>query len=365
MSFYKSLNYSLGNEDWSAEAQALQVKAGDKVICVTASGDRPLHLMMTDCDQIISIDMNRIQNYLFELKLAAIRQLDYEKYLAFLGCTPASNRFEIFQQIKSALPTSAAKFWQQQKKMIERGVIYQGRIERLTSLASKFFNLARSQKNRTLLSFTDLAEQRDFVQKKWDTHILGRIFETFIHPRISRLMLDDPGLNSYVEYARKPGRYIYQRMLDYLHNGLASKSPLIQLLLTGKITPAAYFPYLTFDGYQKIRRHNASVITLTGNVVEYLNQLPANEINGFSMSDIASYMPQHAFESLLRGIAHAGKPDARFCLREFISKRYIPENLTSYFQRDEQLEMKLEKEESNFVYRFMTGTLKNNFHASN
>src|SRR4029078_5372714 len=92
MDFYNRLNYSLGNEDWHVEAQALRIVPKDRVVCVTASGDRPMHLLMTECAEIISIDMNRIQTYLLELKIAAITHLDFEKYLAFLGCTPTDHR---------------------------------------------------------------------------------------------------------------------------------------------------------------------------------------------------------------------------------------------------------------------------------
>jgi S-adenosylmethionine-diacylglycerol 3-amino-3-carboxypropyl transferase len=165
MDFYKHLNYSIGNEDWNVEQQALQVKQGDRIICVTASGDRPLHLLMTDCAEIISIDMNRIQNHLLELKLAAISALDYEKYLAFLGCTPCINRDAMLQEIKPFLSAESAEFWGKHKKLLKSGIIYQGRIERLTKVVAKAFSLVRSAKIKKLFSFDDIESQRQFVMR--------------------------------------------------------------------------------------------------------------------------------------------------------------------------------------------------------
>jgi len=359
MDFYQHLNYSIGNEDWNVEAQALRVKPGDHVICVTASGDRPLHLLMTDCAAILSIDMNRIENHLLDLKLAAITHLDYETYLAFLGGTETPHRMAIFQQLKPHLSHPAARFWEDNKNMLEKGIIYQGKMERLTNITSCISQFCRNDKIQTLFSFTDLNEQREFVAKKWDSHVWRLLLSAIlINPRISKLFITDPGLNSYTDYASNPGQYIYSRMLRYLNNHLANKSALLQLVFLGKILPSAYFPYLQFGGYTKIRRDPARLRYQTTNIIEFLHTQTAHEFNGFSLSDIASYMPQNIFERLLHGIEKSAHPGARFCLREFMSKRTIPPALQATFRREDVLEAHLEKEEVNFVYRFMVGTIQ-------
>lgn len=358
MDFYKHLNYSLGNEDWNVEAQALRVKSGDKVVCVTASGDRPLHLLMTDCAEIISVDMNRIQNFLLELKLAAIHHLDFDKYLAFLGCKPADDRVSTFIQMKPALSPEAARYWMKNRKMIDRGIIYQGKVEKFTKLGGKFLNLLRHKKIKTLLSFTDVEEQRSYLQKEWDTPFWKKLFETLVNPKFSRLLLNDPGLNAFTEYSTKPGVYISQRMTRFLHNNLARKSPLLQLILTGRIIPDAYFPYLTEEGYYRIRRDTGRLKFHTGSIIDYLHKHDSSTIDCFSLSDIASYMPQESFEQLLQAVHHSARPGARFCIREFMSKRYIPAEFHASFQRETALEHKLETEETNFVYRFMVGEIR-------
>jgi S-adenosylmethionine-diacylglycerol 3-amino-3-carboxypropyl transferase len=356
MDFYNRLNYSLGNEDWSVESQALQVKSGDHVICVTASGDRSLHLLMTDCAKITSIDMNPIQSYLLELKMAAIALLDYEKYLAFLGCTASTHRLEIYQSLKPHLSTEARHHWNKHKKMLIRGIIYQGLVERLTNIIAMCFNLIKKKDIKTLLSCADIEEQRMFVSKHWDRRWLKKTFEVILNPKLMKLILNDPGIISHVDPTIKPGEYIYDRMIQYLNYNLASKSALIQLLFIGKVLPSAYFPYLTFEGYTRISKNLSRLTLHTGNVTQSLQH--ASNIDCFSLSDIASYMPQHAFENLLEAMITAAKPNARFCLRKLMSKHYIPEQFKPHFQQNTILEQKLEREESNFVYRFMVGEIK-------
>lgn len=358
MDFYKRLNYSLGNEDWCVEEQALQVKSGDKVVCVTASGDRPLHLLMTDCAEIISIDMNQVQNYLLDLKLQAIAHLDYEAYLAFMGCEPTAHRLALFARIKPYLTKDAANFWEKNQKMISKGIIYQGLIERFTGVAAKIFNVVRHKKIQTLLSFTDIESQREFVERSWDTLVWRRFVEVLVNSKILSYVLNDPGLNSHVDSDLNSGQYIYQRMQRYLTTNLARNSALIQLIFIGKVLPEAYFPYLTYEGHSKIRRNIERLHYRTDNIIEFLQRQEKNSVDVFSMSDIASYMPQSIFEHLMNAIYHAAKSGARFCLREFMSQRKIPGNLTANFVRETELEEKLELEETNFVYRFLVGEVR-------
>jgi S-adenosylmethionine-diacylglycerol 3-amino-3-carboxypropyl transferase len=355
MDFYNRLNYSLGNEDWSVESQALRVAKGDRVICVTASGDRPLHLLMTDCAEIISIDMNPLQSHLLELKMAAIAWLEYEKYLKFLGCEPCKHRLSIYRELKPHLSIEAQTYWDKHPKMLTRGVIYQGMVERLTNVVAHGFKAVKKKDIEKLLAFSDLAEQREFVHQHWDKRWLKKIFAIALDPKWMKLILDDPGLIAHVDSNIKPGEYIYSRMLQYLENNLASKSALLQLVFNGKILPAAYFPYLTYSGHSLIRRNMQRLKYHTANIIETMEQYPANQIDCFSLSDIASYMPQAAFEKLLAAILHTARPNARFCLRKLMSAHAIPAPISNYFKQDHLLEKKLELEESNFVYQFMVG----------
>lgn len=357
MDFYNRLNYSLGNEDWDVEKQALKVNPNDRIICVTASGDRPLHLLMTPCSEIISVDMNHIQNYLLELKIAALYHLDYEKYLAFLGCNDTTDRLSIFNAFRYSLSPDAIKFWSKNQALVKKGVIYQGRVERFTYIASKFLNLIKHKQIKTLFSFDDIESQREFIAKEWDTRMWKRIFHICLNPNIMKVLINDPGVISFIEPHIKPGQYIYERMINYLNHHLAKKSALLQLILTGKILPEAYFPYLTFEGYTKIRENISKITFKTINIIDYMNDPKTEKFDCFSMSDIASYMPQQSFNNLLKGIHKASNHNARYCIRKLMSNHSIPSELGIHFKRDNDLEKKLEHEESNFVYRFIVGEI--------
>ena len=146
--FFSRLSYSIGNEDWRTEERALNLQPQDEVLCITASGDRPLNLCMRPCKRLVCVDANPIQNLLLELKLASLKALEFPEYLRFLGAKPCSNRLQAFEKVEAHLDSRAADFWCKNKKMVEKGILYQGAVEKLTKYIAFTASLI-SEKDRT------------------------------------------------------------------------------------------------------------------------------------------------------------------------------------------------------------------------
>jgi S-adenosylmethionine-diacylglycerol 3-amino-3-carboxypropyl transferase len=355
--FFSRLSYSLGNEDGCTEKHALNIQPQDKVLCITASGDRPLNLLTSPCEKIVCIDANPVQNFLLELKKAAMQTLTTEAYLAFLGANTYQHRLKTFAIVAEALSVEARQFWLQQTKMIERGVLYQGTVERFVKKGATFLNLIRGSAIRDLFAMNDLEEQRSFVKTKWHHPLWQKLFELILNPGIAKVCINDPGLYEHVKDGIKPGRYIYQRMNQSLERYLAKENLLLSLILRGFVSPEAYSPYLKAEGIDKIKPHLDSLSIKTGNVVNYLNACMEPTFDCFSMSDVESYMNKEGFNNLLKGMYKAAKPGARFAMRQFLSGHEIPSEWQSRFVRDHTLEAELENQERCFVYRFMAGII--------
>ncbi|MBS0629342.1 MAG: DUF3419 family protein [Verrucomicrobia bacterium] len=355
--FYERLSYSFGNEDWLTEQRALQLTPDDSVICITASGDRPLNLLTSDCKEILAIDANPIQNHLFHLKCAAIAAFDYDDYLAFMGLNEHPNRHDLFQKIAPHLPADSKDYWTKQSKQIAKGVIYQGTIERLLYLASRAIRTLRGPKVDELFCFDDLEKQRAFVQAEWDTPSWKKSIELVLNPVISRLFVKDPGLYLSVDSSFSPGLYIHQRMSAYLNRYLAKKSPLLGLLLKGKVEKEAFSPHLLERGTKRIRSRLNRITCKTGNFIDYLESVDGEKFDRFSVSDVASYLTTADFERLIEAIFKTAKPGARFCMRQFMSGYQLPQKFIPHFKRDHPLEEELQQQDNCFVYRFITGEI--------
>ncbi|MCP5469726.1 MAG: DUF3419 family protein [Chlamydiales bacterium] len=356
--FYSRLSYSFGNEDWITEQKALQIKPSDAIVCVTASGDRPLNLLTEECKSIISVDANPMQNALLDLKKAAIAELDYSSYLAFLGVEPTKGRMESFNQLSYRLDNISRRLWNRHKGAIRKGVLFQGAIERRIKIVNFLIKLTRSSRVKRLFTFDNLEEQTRFVKKKFDTFLWRRCFDVALHPRVTRLFVQDPGLYQYVDPEIHIGHYIHDRLHGALSQFLAKESMFLSLLLQGKIDQNHFPPYLEEESLKKIRPRLDRLQFATADLITYLENAPENSFDCFSLSDVASYIPREDFERMIRAVQRCARPGARFCIRQFMTKYELPEKLAHHFERNRKLEEELTREDRCFVYHFMVGTVK-------
>lgn len=354
--FFSRLSYSFGNEDSLTERKALKIHKNDRVMCITASGDRPLHLLLDDCKEIVAVDANPIQNYLLALKIAALQQLDYEEYLAFLGVTAAKkDRKETLKSLIPHMHPEAAQHWLNKPKVITKGVIYQGDLEKGAGTLASIALFLRKNKIRKLFAFEDLEEQRKFISEKWDTFGWKKAIDIGLNPNVSRWFVKDPGL--YTKSSIRANNYIYERINSSLMNCLARENAMISLLLRGYVSEEAYPCYLTKEGSECIKNRLDRIHFKTSEVIEFLESAPSEHFDCFSLSDVASYLPYEQFNRLLHAIYRTAKPGARFSIRQVLSEHSFSETFQPLFQRDLALEQELTKADRSFMYRFFVGTI--------
>ena len=357
-SFFHRISYSFGNEDWRTEEKALAIEPGDRVVAVTASGDRPLHCLLGDPREVIAVDANPCQNHVLRLKMAAIRRLDYERYLAFLGARPCKHRQELFAEVRKDLDAEAAAFWLKHQKQVLKGVLYQGAIERWIRRISLLIRLLRRRKVSSLFSFDVIEEQREFVEQQWDTFLWRRLFDLVMNPVFCRLVLRDPGLYDQVHGSISVGAHLNRRMHRCLCRHLVKENSLISLVLRGEVSPEGFPPYLEEAGYRRIRPRLDRITIHTGDLVQYLRSAVPDSIDRFSLSDVASYLPEGRFNEMLAAMIRAARPGARFSSRQFLSRHAVRPAHAARLERETRLEQDLELDDRCFVYRFMVGTVR-------
>ena len=356
--FYSRLSYSIGNEDWKTEQKALQIQPTDQILCVTASGDRPLNLLFSDCQKIISVDANPYQNALLDLKKAALRLFDYEHYIAFLGISPCSLRLNMFNSLEEHLHPVSRKYWKENRKKIEKGVLYQGSIEKWTRLASHLIYFFRQQKIEKLYACKTLEEQQQFIESEWTSGAWKRTFDVLLHPNFTRFFLPDPCLYQNIDPNIRVSSYLYNRLHDSLKRFPVRENIIVSLILQGKVFEEGFSPYLTTEGSKVIKERLERISFQTTDLISYLEQAPSESFDCFSLSDVASYLSKEDFIRLAKAVFKAAKPGARFCIRQCMSRYELPREIAPYFQRDSKLENDLEMEDRCFIYNFLVGHVK-------
>ena len=357
--FYSRLSYSFGNEDWDTEHKALQIRPSDRVLCVTASGDRPLNLLTKELKELVAVDANPLQNALFDLKRVALSHLAYDDYLAFMGATTSQDRMKTYVQIEQKLDPMSSALWELLHKKIARGILYQGSVEKLLKFTSQMIRTCRgSKKVDGLFANKTLKDQQKFLTDHWHTYLWKKTFHLGLHPFLTRNFIKDPGLYEHIDPTIHVGDQLYLRIHNYLNRHLAKESILLSLFFNGKVEPKYFPPYLTKEGIKKIKKQVDKTDFHTADLVSYVSKAQSNSFDCFSVSDVASYMGKEDFNKLAEGIFRCAKPGARFCIRQLMSNHQIPSHLASNFKRNLKLDQQLQEEDRCCVYTFMTGVIE-------
>ncbi len=232
-SFLQTLNYTSSNEDSRSEIKALQINGKDSVLCITGSGGRSLDLLVETPMRVVSIDFNPSQSFLLELKMAAIKQLEYEEYVEFLGVCPLKNRVGVYEGIRSALSSEARDFWDTQPAILEEGIIYQGRWERYFRKLARMTYLVRPQLHKKLLSCNNIGEQA----RLWHEELNNAFWRTTLRIISSRIvwkyLFGDPGFYRYVPDKFPIYEYLNKRFTLALENIRLNESAFANLFFLG------------------------------------------------------------------------------------------------------------------------------------
>jgi len=349
--FDDTLNYSSVNEDWRTEAQALQLGTADRCLCITGSGDRPLDLLADTAAEVVAIDRVPAQNELLRLKIAALRDLPFHLYTAFLGLeyAPPPWRLEVLRTLD--LQPSTRRFWEARPAAVRGGVLYAGRFERHFRRVARLARLIRPGFAARLLCFDDLEAQRRFVASRWNCCLWRWAFRVVCHPLPARLLYGDPAFYAHVQV--DPGTAIHAAMGEGLQRCLARESFMAGLVLAGALPRGDLPPYLEEKGAARIRARLDHLRIVDGDLLDHLGCGDTPPYTRLSLSDVPSYLDRDGFRRLLLSVLRRAPTGARLVIRQFLTRYEVPGDLSHHFRRDLALETRLAREDRAFAYRFL------------
>jgi len=114
------LIYNTCWEDPRLDRIALEITPQDNILIITSAGCNTLDLALQSPTHIYAVDMNPRQNALLELKMAAIRTLDFEDFFQLFG----KGRHQKFERLyagalRAQLPEFARAHWDKQTHFFE------------------------------------------------------------------------------------------------------------------------------------------------------------------------------------------------------------------------------------------------------
>lgn len=352
--FFADINYSSANEDGRTERRALgEPLNGGRALCITGSGARALDLLVAEPECVVSIDFNPTQNHLLELKMAAMRAMEYEEYLAFLGLSACRRRRETYRRLRGALSAEARGFWNRHAMRIDRGVIYCGRWEGYLHTMARVFHSVKGDVIRGILESADLEEQ----SRRWQAATAGRGWRTLMRlvslRSIWRHVVREPGIEL-IPNRVDVAAVIDRRLAAAARRHLFRDCAFGWLILTGRYGGDALPCHLERCHFDMIKQRLGAVRILTGPLHDHL-QRTSDRYHAFSVSDFGSYAPPAAYRSIWRGMQRTAQPGARVCERLFLVPR-APDRIGGIaFARDAAAEASAAIHDRSFVYRFVVG----------
>src|SRR5688572_8819208 len=179
---WNQIVFSSSNEDGSSELAALDPNVRRVVLCITGSGSRVLNLLTVNPLRISCIDINPAQTNLAELKLLAFKHLNsYEDLLRFIGIEACKGRWRTYYALRPHLSPRARQFWDQRRNIIQRGIVYSGRWERIFRITGRIFSILKQNARDQLFKASSLHEQT-LAWNRWDNWHWRMMLKLFSRP---------------------------------------------------------------------------------------------------------------------------------------------------------------------------------------
>lgn len=118
-----SLIYNTCWEDPRLDRQAFKFTADDRVLMITSAGCNALDYVLGGAGHVDCVDINPRQNFLLELKLAAMQALEWPEFFQMFGLGWMKNPHSTYARLRPFLSAEAANYWQKQIKIFARSKI--------------------------------------------------------------------------------------------------------------------------------------------------------------------------------------------------------------------------------------------------
>ncbi len=316
---FHGIVFNMSWEDPEMDRRALRVGPGDTVISISSAGCNPLNFLCQNPDRLIAVDGNPAQNAVLELKLAAIRALDYPTFFdVFAARNPAAVTDAYRTCLRPSLSARSRRFWDKNLWMVHRGLYGFGKM----GLAVRIVRFVlprlgiRPERAEQFFELRTLADQQAFYDRHVARRLWGPVAKRLcrsrwfmylcgVHPRQFKLV---NGRHGIYEYVKERLEYVLTKVPVY-------DNYFLSIAVTGRFRDHRVPPYLLEENFETLRQNLDRVTVVNGWLGPYLDTLAPDSISKFNLLDIFDWMTPELFESTLRSVLRAAAPGARLIYR--------------------------------------------------
>ena len=316
-------------EDPRLELEIFDPGADDSIVVVGSGGCTALSLLAAGAGRVTAVDLNRTQNHLIELKLAAIAMLGHRSTLAFLGATDGSplDRIDAYAMLRPSLTAPALAYWDAHLPDIASGVLGVGVTEKFVRqlmFALRLFVHPQSRIDR-MLGAASVDEQRDLFEREWNTRRWRLFFRVLLNRGVFRRKYDP----AFFAHLDRPSfaEHFRRRAEQTLTELPVRDNYFLHHMLTGRYPIEAFDgtpPYLSRAGHDAVASAADRLSLVDGTITEYLRTLEPRTVTGFVLSNISEWLTPNELDALFGQVARTAVNGATLCFRNFVGWTEVP-----------------------------------------
>ncbi|HYK03960.1 MAG TPA: DUF3419 family protein [Thermoanaerobaculia bacterium] len=302
------IRYANSWEDADVLCEALQPAPGKRMLAIASAGDNAFALLAGGAE-VVAADLSAAQLALVDLKRAAIRELEDEDVLRFLGVKPSSDRLRVYRGLDVPPETRALL----KDEDVARGVIHAGRFENYFRLFRKWvLPLVHSRRDVERLLSPHAA---DFYAREWNTWRWRAMFRLFFSRFVMGRTGRDPEFFRYVEGS--VAERIFKRAEYALTELTPHTNPYLALIFTGNYRDI--LPRYLRD-LAAVRRNLEKLTLVRGSI----DEAATGTFDGFYLSDIFEYVDPATHAAMYARLLGAANPGARLAYWNLLVPRRVP-----------------------------------------
>lgn len=299
--YFNNLNYSLGNEDSYIEATL--TKNARSVLCIAGSGSRVIPLLANNPKLLTVLDVSPIQLHFANVRIEAIKSLEFDEYLSFWGYKSLTPRLRKSLFHKISLSPQVKDFWfNRQQLWTEKGWHSLGRWENSLKKMGETFRNWFLFNPHPLFEAKNLEEQKSLNKIIWP-NIRAKIFfkiaanSYVLNKHLYKGNLISPG---YV-YESNMSDFLLKNFIRLFNSTVARSNFFLQWVFLGEIKYIENsLPETNLNIYMKVKQST----TLIDYQIGFADTFSQNnqDYDAYSFSDLASYMGPDSIIRLLQKI---------------------------------------------------------------
>lgn len=321
--YFQGLNYGLANEDTWIEYN-LAPQNADSFFSVCGSGSRVTPLLAKNPKHLHIVDLSETQLASFRLRLAAIKHLDYEDYLFFLGYVKVSKknkkRSELMRSLK--LTSEDEVLWKAQLSLWENvGFIYLGKWEQHFMKMGRIFQKLTFTDTRPIFEAKNLEEQKEILTKYWHPKIFRLYTKMIMNEYVANKLLYKghyAGATQKKTMEVSAAEFVYREVNDLFQNTWVRGNYFLNMIFLNEVShPDCYPTECDETVFNLVKKAETQLHFHRENLLLLLLEKPHDF---YSLSDTFSYMLDEEVKDFLLKLPPGIKTDSQIVIRTFMRK---------------------------------------------